>query len=46
MPSRANLHRRHIDPIANCDSCGADEETTLHALVECPSAREFWRNLK
>jgi hypothetical protein len=46
MPSRANLHMRHIDPIANCDSCGADEETTLHALVECPSAREFRRNLK
>jgi hypothetical protein len=46
MPSRANLNRQHIDPIANCESCGTPKETTFHALVECPAAREFWRRLK
>lgn len=46
MPSRANLHRKHIDPIANCAYCGTAEETTFHALIECPAARAFWSNLK
>jgi hypothetical protein len=46
IPCRANLHRRHIDPIANCGICGACEETTYHALVECSLAHGFWRKLK
>ena len=45
LPSRANLHRRHIDPLSTCDTCGAREETTFHALVECTYARRFWIRL-
>ena len=45
IPSRANLHRRHIDPLGTCDTCGAREETTFHALVECTYARLFWAKL-
>jgi ribonuclease HI len=46
MPSRANLHHRHIEQLAGCDSCGADEESTFHALVECTHARLFWAKLR
>jgi hypothetical protein len=35
MPSRANLHRRHIEPGEICETCGATTETTFHALIEC-----------
>ena len=46
IPSRANLHRRHIDPLSICDTCGAHEETTFHALTECTYARQFWFRLR
>lgn len=46
MPCRANLYRRHIDQIANCEVCGTPTETTFHALVECVRAKTFWRRLK
>lgn len=46
MPCRANLHRRHIDQIANCETCGTPKETSFHALVECTMARSFWKKLK
>lgn len=45
IPSRANLHRRHIDPLSTCDTCGACDETTFHALLECTYARQFWIRL-
>jgi hypothetical protein len=41
MPSKANLHYRHIARMAACDMCGADEETAFHVLVECTYARLF-----
>jgi ribonuclease HI len=46
MPSKANLYRRHIEKTAACDFCGAQEESTLHALVDCSYARLFWGKLK
>ena len=46
IPCRANLHRRHVDPLAHCRICGASEETTYHALVECSLAQAFWAKLK
>lgn len=46
IPSRANLHRRHIDPISTCNTCGARDETTFHALLECTYARCFWFKLR
>ena len=46
IPSRANLHRRHIDQLSTCDTCGACEETTFHALTECTYARQFWLRLR
>jgi hypothetical protein len=46
IPSRANLHQRHIDPLSICDTCGARDETTFHALLECTYARQFWIRLR
>jgi hypothetical protein len=46
IPSRGNLHKRHIDPLATCEVCGAAAESTFHALVECMFARQFWYCLK
>ena len=46
IPSRANLHRRHIDQLSTCDTCRACEETTFHALTECTYARQFWIRLR
>lgn len=31
IPSRANLHYRHIERLDNCEFCGANKETTFHA---------------
>jgi ribonuclease HI len=42
----ANLCHRHIECLAACAFCGAEEETTFHALVECNSAKGFWAILK
>jgi hypothetical protein len=35
MPSRANLHQRHIESMDTCVTCGAQPETTYHALIYC-----------
>jgi hypothetical protein len=41
IPTRANLHHQDIDPLSTCDTCGACDETTFHALMECTYARRF-----
>jgi hypothetical protein len=45
IPSRANLHQRHIEPLSTCTPCGVEPETSYHALTKCSYAREFWRLL-
>jgi hypothetical protein len=46
VPYRHNLQIRHMEQIGNCKICGADEETTFHALFECSWARAFWKNMQ
>lgn len=46
LPARKILHGRHMEPIANCELCGADEETIRHVLCDCTIAREFWEHAK
>lgn len=46
MPSRASLQRRHIEQVGFCQTRGARNETTYHALVECTYARAFWSAMK
>lgn len=42
LPTRANLHKRHIvdDPL--CPICGREVETGFHILCQCPSAMDVW----
>jgi hypothetical protein len=45
IPSRANLHHRHVEPMDTCVTCGAQPETTYHAMISCMYASQFWRSL-
>jgi hypothetical protein len=45
VPCRQTLKLRHMEQIGFCKTCGADEETTFHALFECTWARRFWEGL-
>jgi len=40
------LHRRHIEPTANCEICEAEEESIKHALLDCTVAKLFWEQVK
>jgi hypothetical protein len=43
---RANLHRKHIDPLPTCKVCGMEDETTYRALTQCTFAVKFWDKLR
>jgi hypothetical protein len=45
IPSRVNLHHRHIEPMDTCATCEAKPETTYHALLTCSYAQQFWKSL-
>ena len=45
LPARQILKRRHVEPIANCEVCGADEESIKHVLIDCTMARRFWEQV-
>jgi ribonuclease HI len=42
LPTRVNLHRRKVVEDKRCPVCGNVDETTIHALWECPSAMGVW----
>lgn len=46
IPSRANLHHRHIEKLSYCEVCGAQAETTFHTSIECTYAEQFWCEVK
>jgi hypothetical protein len=46
LPAKQVLHRRHVEPIAYCDTCGAEEESVRHVLTECTVASIFWEQTK
>lgn len=46
LPTKEVLHRRHVEPIANCEVCGAEEESIKHALLDCTVAKSFWEQIK
>lgn len=46
IPCRANLHRRHIEPVGTCGLCGKEDESTFHALTQRSLAVSFWDRLK
>ena len=42
LPEKQVLHRRHIEPVATCDTCGNQEESIGHVLMNCTIAKLFW----
>jgi hypothetical protein len=46
IPCRQILKKRHMEEIAHCKTCGAEEEPIFHALFECAWARQFWREVR
>lgn len=46
LPAKAILNRRHVEPLAFCDLCGAEQETIKHVLTECTMAKLFWKEMK
>jgi len=34
LPGRQVLHGKHIEPIANCEECGAESESIRRVLIE------------
>jgi hypothetical protein len=46
LPAKGILHRRHIEPIPNCDIYGSEEESIKHVLLDCTIARRFWEQTR
>jgi len=46
LPAKQVLHRRHIEPVATCDTCGSQDESIRHVLMGCTIARMFWEQTK
>ena len=46
LPVLVNLNRRKICTQKSCPLCGADDETTLHAIRTCKIASEVWMKLQ
>jgi hypothetical protein len=46
LPTKMELHRRHVEPEATCYTCGAATESLFHIVFECPVARMFWDEVK
>uniref|UniRef100_A0A2N9HFR8 Reverse transcriptase domain-containing protein n=1 Tax=Fagus sylvatica TaxID=28930 RepID=A0A2N9HFR8_FAGSY len=42
LPTNHQLHRRKIRSSSLCSVCDQKEETTFHALWQCPLARNMW----
>jgi hypothetical protein len=42
LPIKHNLFKRKITSDPFCPICGQADETSLHILWECPSARDVW----
>uniref|UniRef100_A0A2N9G6K5 Reverse transcriptase domain-containing protein n=1 Tax=Fagus sylvatica TaxID=28930 RepID=A0A2N9G6K5_FAGSY len=42
LPTRTNLHFRHVIPDPRCANCNEVNETVLHALWQCKQIREIW----
>jgi hypothetical protein len=46
LPVKQVLHRRHVEPLANCEVYGAEKESIKHVLLECTISKLFWSYAK
>ncbi|CAI9087190.1 OLC1v1021204C1 [Oldenlandia corymbosa var. corymbosa] len=45
LPTNVLCKRRGVIPTETCSGCSREAESTLHALRDCPVARELWTQL-
>lgn len=46
LPTRGILHRRHVEPTAHCEVCGADVGSIKHTVLDCTVAKFFGEEVK
>ena len=44
--AKSVLNQRHMEPTAFWDVCGVEKESIRHILIECTTARLFWRGIQ
>ena len=44
LPTKLNLHKRHIPVRTICEICGETEEDVIHALWSCNQLQPVWDN--
>jgi hypothetical protein len=44
LPTKLNLHKRHIPVGTICEICGETEEDVIHALWSCNQLQPVWDN--
>ncbi|GLU03679.1 hypothetical protein SLE2022_208660 [Rubroshorea leprosula] len=42
LPTKDNLHHRHVNVDLQCPMCGNEKESVLHCLLYCEIARAVW----
>jgi hypothetical protein len=42
LATMMNKKRRHLEMLATCRVCGAEDEDSFHALITCPLAANIW----
>jgi hypothetical protein len=45
LPTRSNLHHRHILADPSCSSCTNQIESTIHALWQCQTIKPVWQSI-
>jgi ribonuclease HI len=45
LPTRINLHHRHVIQDPSCGNCNYWNETVLHALWQCNTLEEIWNSV-
>uniref|UniRef100_A0A2N9GZI9 Reverse transcriptase domain-containing protein n=1 Tax=Fagus sylvatica TaxID=28930 RepID=A0A2N9GZI9_FAGSY len=43
LPTKKNLHHRHVLNDPHCPNCTNSVESTLHALVQCKNLQRIWQ---
>ncbi|XP_062099708.1 uncharacterized protein LOC133805540 [Humulus lupulus] len=43
LPTRLQLHLKHVDIEKNCPYCHGELESILHCLINCPFVQNCWR---
>jgi hypothetical protein len=42
LATQLNMHKRGMETLDTCLICGTEPESTFHAMIKCPHARQLW----